>query len=135
MVRLAWTGKTGALFTSRTVTVNVFVSLKAGEPLSTTRTVNVFVPGPCASEGVHVMTPAAEMAAAVGAESNEYVRVLAGRSGSVAVSTTVINVSSLMVRLVCAGKTGGRLTSFTVTVKEFVALFGGLPLSVATVLI
>src|SRR6266436_10176555 len=86
IVRLACAGRTGALLTSFTVTVNVLVSLKGGEPLSTTRIVNVFVLGPCASVGVHVITPAAEMAAPVGAERNEYVSMFAGRSASVAVS-------------------------------------------------
>src|ERR1051326_1268790 len=80
MVRLVCAGRTGALFTSLTVTVNVLVSLSGGEPLSTTRTVNVFVLGPCASVGVHVITPEGEMAAPVGAESKEYVSVFAGRS-------------------------------------------------------
>src|SRR6267142_6244133 len=101
MVRLACAGKTGALLTSLTVTVNVFVSLKAGEPLSTTRTVNVFVLGPCASVGVHVITPDEDMAAPVGAERNEKVRVLAGKSTSVAVSATVSSVNSEIVRSLC----------------------------------
>src|ERR1051326_3510389 len=135
MVRLVCAGRTGALFTSLTVTVNVLVSLSGGEPLSTTRTVNVFVLGPCASVGVHVITPEGEMAAPVGAESKVYVSVFAGISGSVAVSTTVINVNSLIVRSAGAGRTGALLTSSTVTVKELVALFGGAPLSVATVVI
>ena len=39
----------GARLTSVTVTVNVFVALRFGEPLSVTRVVHVFVLGPCAS--------------------------------------------------------------------------------------
>src|SRR3954470_15771428 len=58
----------GALFTSFTITVNVLVSLRAGVPLSVTRTTMLLVPGPCASEGVHVKTPLLDpIAAPVGA--------------------------------------------------------------------
>src|SRR2546429_4478190 len=42
---------TGALFTSVTITWKLLVALKLGEPLSNTRTVTVFVLGPCASLG------------------------------------------------------------------------------------
>src|SRR5262245_60029595 len=38
----------------------------------------------------------------------------------------------VMVQLVCAGRTGGRLISLTTTVKLLVALSGGVPLSVTT---
>src|SRR5437868_4990601 len=78
---------TGALFTSFTVTVKLFVA--ARPPLSTTRTTNRFVLGPCASVGVQEITPEPEMVAPVGAVNSEYVSGLAGISGSVALSVTV----------------------------------------------
>src|SRR6058998_2692908 len=56
-VRLAIALSTGALFTSLTITVKVFASLKAGEPLSVTRIVIVLVLGPCASPGVQLNSP------------------------------------------------------------------------------
>ena len=55
----------GALFTSLTMTVKVLVALRFGEPLSVTMMVKVLVLGPCASVGVQVMTPVAEMLALV----------------------------------------------------------------------
>src|SRR5580765_8433408 len=58
--------------------------------------------------------------------------VLAGRSGSVAVLVTLNVESSFTVLSNWAGKEGGLLISLTVTVKEFVALSGGEPLSVTT---
>src|SRR5204863_93780 len=57
IVRSAGTLNTGARFTSRTVTVNLFVALKAGTPLSVTLTLTTFVLGPCASFGVQLTTP------------------------------------------------------------------------------
>src|SRR6266851_3558552 len=70
IVRLAWPGNTGALFTSLTVTVKELVALKAGVPLSVTMVVNVFVLGPCASPGVQLITPLALMLAPVGGATN-----------------------------------------------------------------
>src|SRR5437588_349385 len=72
--------------------------------------------------------------AADGASSIE-VRVLAGRSVSVAVLVTLIVVSSSIVRSGCAGSTGGLLISLITTVKLLVALKGGAPLSVTIVVI
>src|SRR5712664_568223 len=60
---------------------------------------------------------------------------LAGKSGSVAVLVTINVESSLTVRFNWPGKEGGLLTSLTVTVKVFVALRGGEPLSVTTTVI
>src|SRR3989442_1020452 len=57
MVWFAGTVSTGALFTSVTITVNVFVTLKLGVPLSVTLTLTRFVLGPCASVGVQVIAP------------------------------------------------------------------------------
>jgi hypothetical protein len=42
-------------------------------------------------------------------------------------------VEGAIVRLVCAGKTGAVLDSRTITVKVFVALMGGAPLSVTII--
>src|SRR2546429_9594626 len=60
---------TGALFTSVTITWKLLVALKLGEPLSNTRTVTTFVLGPCASLGVHVITPPDETARPVGPDT------------------------------------------------------------------
>src|SRR5580765_7008941 len=58
-----------------------------------------------------------------------------GMSESVAVLVTVNNVNSAIVRFVCAESTGALFVSVTTTVKRFVALRGGDPLSVTTVVI
>src|SRR5207247_4385434 len=57
IVRSAWPGSSGALFTSLTVTVKLLVALSDGVPLSVTMVVNVAVPGPCASFGVQLIVP------------------------------------------------------------------------------
>src|SRR5258708_16892188 len=78
---------TGATLTSFTVMVIVFSSKRLGEPLSVTRTVTGKLPGPWASVGVQVKAPVAgSMLAPAGAPLRLKVRVLAGRSGSVAVA-------------------------------------------------
>src|SRR2546425_1223433 len=81
------------------VTVKLLVSLRAGEPLSVTRTVIVFVPGPCASVGVQVKMPVAgSITASEGAPaSSEKVIVCAGRSASEAAQLMVSWVPSAMV--------------------------------------
>src|SRR5439155_25186428 len=56
-------------------------------------------------------------------------------SASLAVFVTVSTVCSANVRVLCAGNTGALFTSFTVTTKLLVALNGGTPLSVTTVII
>jgi hypothetical protein len=60
----------GALFNSVTITSKLFVTLKGGTPLSVTTVVIVFVPGPCASPGVHVITPLLLMTAPAGGLTN-----------------------------------------------------------------
>ena len=91
--------RTGALFTSFTTTVKLFVSLKLGTPLSVARTVITFVPGPCVSLGVQVNWPVLGlMLAPVGAPGSRlYVIVLAGTSASVAEALKVNGVPSLIV--------------------------------------
>jgi hypothetical protein len=56
----------GELLTSVTVTVNEFVALRGGTPLSVTIVVIVFVLGPWASEGVQVITPFVSIVAPAG---------------------------------------------------------------------
>src|SRR5205823_4588847 len=53
----AMAASVGARFISATVTVIVSVALRAGVPLSVTRTVTANVPGPWASVGVQVNAP------------------------------------------------------------------------------
>src|SRR5947208_2024653 len=83
----AGTVSTGARFTSLSLHDALPISLEGGEPSSVTSTVIRFVLGPCASVGDQVNTPFVElMLAPSGAPGSKLnVRVLAGRSGSVAV--------------------------------------------------
>ena len=89
----AWSptgSRVGAWLVSVTVTVMVSLSDLVGVPLSVTTTSKVW--GPCwVSLGVQVKTPlTGSMAAPAGAlRRREKVRVLAGRSGSVAVAVKV----------------------------------------------
>src|SRR5205823_5317896 len=114
-----------------TTIVKSLVSFNGGVPLSVTLTVRLFVPGPCASVGVHENTPlAGSMVAPGGGPTRLKVSVLAGRSGSLAVAVTVMSVSSLLVRLLIGFSTGGEFTSLTTTVNVLASLSGGVPLSV-----
>ena len=63
-VSIGW--NTGALFTSFTKTVKLWVALRLGDPSSITITVIKFVLGPCSSDGVQVKTPLTESIAAPG---------------------------------------------------------------------
>src|SRR5439155_27184474 len=91
---------TGGRFTSLTVTRNVLASLRLGEPLSVTRTFTGYVPGPCASLGRQVSSPVLGlMPTPCGPETRVEVSVLAGRSGSVAVTGSIKVSSSLRVGL------------------------------------
>src|SRR5436309_846173 len=56
-VLLPMAASEGAPFNSVTTMPNVSAALMAGEPLSVTRTVTVFVLGPWASDGVQVNRP------------------------------------------------------------------------------
>src|ERR1043166_946567 len=87
----------GAVFTSFTITVNVCVAESDGEPLSITRKEIVFVPGPCASVGVHVMTPVLVlMIIPTGDCSSANVSVFVGKSVSDAEFVIINVVSSLI---------------------------------------
>jgi hypothetical protein len=130
IVWLAMAAKTGALFASFTVTVKLLVSLRLGEPLSVTRTVIVFVLGPCDSLGVQLNTPLlALMLAPDGGLTKLNASVLAGTSASLAVAVSVSVLPSLIVWLAIAAKIGALFTSFTTTEKLCVALRLGEPLS------
>src|SRR5262245_63516531 len=131
------TASTGAAFDSLTTTLNVLVLLKPGEPLSVTRTVMLFVLGPCVSVGVQVNTPVFWlMLAPVGAPaSSEYVNALAGTSASVAVTVNDNVAPSLTVWFATTASTGAIFTSLTVTVKLLVSLRLGMPLSVTRTVI
>src|SRR5262249_7086231 len=124
--------KRGGLFTSLTTTVKLFASLNAGEPLSVTRTMTLFVLGPWASLGVQLNTPVVALivmpAGAPGSRLN--VKVFAGTSGSVAVAVNDSVLPSLIVWLTIAASEGAEFTSLTTTLKVFVSLSGGEPLSV-----
>src|SRR5215468_2833109 len=135
IVRLPCAGSDGALFTSVTTTLKLFVALNVGVPLSVTRVVIVFVLGPCASVGVQVITPELEIVAPAGAVNKVYVRVFRGKSLSMAVFVTIKVVNSATVASAWAGRTGGVFAGLTMTRKLFVALSGGEPLSVTTVVI
>src|SRR6266516_1994409 len=70
IVRLVWAGKTGAVLISLTTTVKELVALRFWELTapglkSVTTVLKVLVLGPCASVGVQLMTPTAEMLALV----------------------------------------------------------------------
>src|SRR5262245_14956490 len=107
-----------------------------GTPLSVTRTWMRCAPGPCASLGVHVNTPlAGSILAPGGGETRLKLSVLVGRSASVAVAVSVSVPPSLTTRLAIGLKTGALFTSFTTTVKLFVSLNGGEPVSVTRTVI
>src|SRR5258706_6770997 len=97
MVWLAIGLRVGALFTSFTMMVNVRESLREGEPPSLTRTVMLFVLGPCASLGVQVNKPLLALIDAPDGEpgSKLNVKVWAGRSGSLAVAVKLMAAPSL----------------------------------------
>src|SRR5213592_4280009 len=126
---MAGSVSTGGVFTSVTITWKLLVALKLGEPLSKTRTVTVFVLGPCASLGVHVIAPAEDTVRPVGPDTKAKLSVLAGRSESVAVALTLSAVCSPMVWVPGTVRTGAVFTSVTMTWKLLVALRLGVPLS------
>src|SRR5262245_47103853 len=126
------TPSTGALFTSFTVTLNVLVSLKLGDPLSVTRTVTGLVLGPWASVGVQLTTPLpALIVIPAGAPGSKlYVSVLAGTSVSLPLAVTVKRLPSLTVRSAITASTGALFTSFTVTLNARLALTLRAPLPI-----
>ncbi len=128
---------TGATFTSWTVIVIAAAPLNAAVPLSVARIVIGKVPGPCASVGVHekAAVPAPIVAPAGDPASSDHVRVLAGRSASVAVAVKARWASSLTVWFPGLATTGATFSSLTVIVIAAVPLVVGAPLSVARIVI
>jgi hypothetical protein len=93
----------------------------------------VFVLGPCASVGVQTITPELEIVAPAGAAKRVYVRIFGGESLSVAVFVTINVVNSATVVSACEGRIGAVFAGLTMTRKLLVALSGGEPSSVTTV--
>src|SRR5205807_840795 len=116
IVWLAGTLSTGATFTSRTVTVKLFVALNAGTPLSVTTTVIVFVLGPCASPGVQLITPLLPLIVIPeGGPTRLNVSVLAGTSASVALAATASALNSSIVWFPGTVNTGAVFVPTTLT--------------------
>src|SRR5438046_10462435 len=98
MVWSVGTVSTGELFASVTTTVKLLVSLDCGAPLSVTRTVIRLVLGPWASVGVQVSTPLLGFRfTPAGADTRLEIKVLAGRSSSLALLVSVRVRSSVLV--------------------------------------
>src|SRR5436305_5297791 len=98
MVRSAMAAREGALFTSLTVTVKLLVTLSGGVPSSVTTTAITLTEGACDSAGVQEIAPVeGTMVIPEGGARRLKVRVLAGRSESVADAETFRIASSLMV--------------------------------------
>src|SRR5207249_4312954 len=123
-VRFVKAVRTGGMLTSFTNKMNEFVALKwvaftAPGLVSVTIVTITFVPGPCASAGVHVITPVLGLIVAVpGATSNEKVSVLVGMSRSVAVLVTASIVSSLSVWFVRDDNVGAVFNTVKVKTVE-----------------
>src|SRR5437762_1704263 len=103
--------RTGAWFTSFTVTVNVSKSLCGGVPLSVTRIVTGTVP---LFVGVQLKAPVAALIVAPGGAppSSEKASVFAGMSASVAVAVKVVGVPITPLLFPIGVSTGGELNSF-----------------------
>src|SRR5436190_2864899 len=123
----------GGVLADSTTTLKLLVADNGGVPLSVTAVVSRFVVAPGASGGVQVMMPFASMPAPAGGFSSVYASELAGMSESEAVFVTTNDLSAVTVRSGCAGSVGALFSSVTTTLNEFVALNGGMPLSVTRV--
>src|SRR6185503_8084012 len=104
-------------------------------PLSDTTKLNTFVPGRGVAGGVHENSPLAAFNEAPGGKPGPKLklRALAGRSPSVALTVKLTGTPDSTVRLAGTVRAGGWFTSITRTVKRFVALKGGEPLSRTTI--
>src|SRR5260370_13950786 len=100
-----------------TAIVNVFASLRAGDPSSVTRIVTVLVAGENPIGGIQAKTPlVALMVAPAGAPgSRVYVNELAGISASVAMAVSISRLPSFTVLSLMGAKTGALFTSLTMT--------------------
>src|SRR5438477_362648 len=115
MVRSAIAAKLGALFVSRTYTMNEFVALNGGDPLSVTRTVMLVMLGPCASVGVQVKTPLVGFTLAPVGNPGSKLNVRESPSGSIAVIVNVKRLPSFTVLFPIPVSTGGLLVPPPVT--------------------
>src|SRR2546423_736374 len=108
-VRLPMAARTGGEFTSFTVMEMVSNALFGGDPLSVTRMLTEYTPGPSVSSGVHANTPVtASTAAAAGTPGSRLnVKVCAGISESVAELVNRKRLPSLMLLLPMKAKLGG----------------------------
>src|SRR5207249_2807851 len=115
-----------------TITRNVVLLLRGGEPSSVTHTVTVFVLSACAAVGCQVKRPLdASMAAPTGAPVPRLmVRMFGGMSGSYVMFVTIKREPGRMVRSGTGMSSGGLFTSLTTTVKLLVSLKGVEPSSV-----
>src|SRR5688572_20040812 len=122
---------TGGMFTSTTKTVNCTASLSVGWESSDTRTATAYVPGPCTSVGVQLISPVdGSMVIPSGAPGSRLkVSNEPSKSGSVAALVTSSRLPSLIARLSRGASTGALFTSLTATEKVCVALKLGEPLS------
>src|SRR5205823_1650097 len=112
----AGTVNTGARFTSLTITWNVLVTRSEERRVGDELTLTMFVLGPCASVGVQLAAPVIGFKVVPGVQlASAKVKVLAGRSASVAVAFTLSDVCSLIVWSAGTVNTGARFTSLTIT--------------------
>ena len=113
------------------MTVNAFSSLRAGTPLSSTRTAMRFVVSPCAFVGVQMNRPLVRsMLAPAGAfELRVKVNLLAGKSAS----NAMIGITNVMPWLIVTSgifaRMGAAFSSLTTTVKLFESVRLGTPSS------
>ena len=106
---------TGTRFDSRTTTVNWFVALSAGSPLSVTFTTTTFVEGPCASVGVQATWPVGLTVNPAGPLTRPNVSKFAGTSVSVAGKVSASGVPSSNAWFEIAASNGAAFTSRTTT--------------------
>src|SRR5207249_3127779 len=108
----------------------LLLSLNAGVPLSLTFTVIRFVLGPWPFVGVHEIGRAScRERAPAGSDTKLNVKMLAGRSASVAVFVTTSVLNSSMVSSAGTVSAGAVFACVTTTVKLLVSLSAGAPLS------
>ena len=119
------------------VAMNDFSSVKAGEPLSVTRTVTVLVDGAPVVGGAHKMTPlVGPMLIPGGGLMRLKESWVAGWSGSEAEFVSQPSAPATWVWFARGDSTGAAFTSRTITETLLVSLEGGVPSSVtATVIV
>src|ERR1035441_1840674 len=133
IVRSETAATTGGLLLASTVTLKLWVAFSGGSPLSVPITLKALDPI-SAWVGAQVNTPlVASITAFVAAPAPKLkVSICGGLSGSVAALVMGRVIPTAIVRSETAATTGGLLLASTVTLKLWVALSGGSPLSVTT---